>query len=160
MRVLEMEYQCEDCGIIVEGDSTAVDLPDDESGARKPIIAGRLRIVGPNSGFYQPDSIAVPTRTMRRRSASRSWKSTYHIDRSTWRRAAGRFLSMRASWQQIIITTFRKRSPNGASTRKRLWPHAFAMRVLPLTSRRKSRSSLSCCSCATRGSLAEITLFG
>jgi hypothetical protein len=55
MCTLELELKCEACGILIEGDSTAADVLEDEAGCRRQVFAGRLRIVGPNSGFYQPD---------------------------------------------------------------------------------------------------------
>jgi len=51
MRIQELERRCEDCGLVVERDSSSVELGDEKA----PGPAGRLRIVGANSGFYQPD---------------------------------------------------------------------------------------------------------
>ena len=48
----DLEYVCDGCGLIVEGDTTG--LEEDEAGRPAP-NTGRLRIVGPNSNQLQPD---------------------------------------------------------------------------------------------------------
>lgn len=55
MHMLEHEYQCSSCRFVVEGDTTLADPADDDALARRQPQTGRLRIVGPNSGHYQPD---------------------------------------------------------------------------------------------------------
>lgn len=48
----DLEYVCDGCGLVVEGDTTG--LEEDEAGRPAP-NTGRLRIVGPNSNQLQPD---------------------------------------------------------------------------------------------------------
>lgn len=55
MHTLEHEYQCSSCTFVVERDTTLSDPADDDAPARRQPQTGRLRIVGPNSGHYQPD---------------------------------------------------------------------------------------------------------
>lgn len=51
MCVQDLEYRCESCGIVAGNDFSSVE--DAEEGP-KP-LPGRLRVVGPRSGFYQSD---------------------------------------------------------------------------------------------------------
>jgi hypothetical protein len=51
MHQVETEYRCAGCGLIAEGD-TSGEAPTE---AGRPPPPGRLRMVGPNSGFFQPD---------------------------------------------------------------------------------------------------------
>ena len=55
MHMFEHEMQCSSCQYVLEGDSTLADPADDDAPARRQPQTGRLRIVGPNSGHYQPD---------------------------------------------------------------------------------------------------------
>lgn len=48
----DLEYTCQDCGLIVEGDTAE---PDEDGAPRAAPNAARLRIVGPNSNQLQPD---------------------------------------------------------------------------------------------------------
>lgn len=55
MHMREHELQCASCQYVAEGDSALTDLADDDAPARRTPQTGRLRIVGPNSGHFQPD---------------------------------------------------------------------------------------------------------
>lgn len=55
MHMFEHEMRCSSCQYVLEGDSTLADPADDDAPARRQPQTGRLRIVGPNSGHYQPD---------------------------------------------------------------------------------------------------------
>lgn len=54
MRMQEFETKCTVCGLVVEGDTTAVDMTFPFSQASKP-MSSRLRIVGSNSALFQSD---------------------------------------------------------------------------------------------------------
>jgi hypothetical protein len=70
MHTFEHELHCSSCQVVLEGDTTQADPADDDASARRQPQTGRLRIVGPNSGHYQPDldrSSSTNTRAIQRK---------------------------------------------------------------------------------------------